>query len=60
MTILKFVCVPKVLKVFGDKSIKVAYCKIYKNKTQINKLWDVPKLIRLINTIVGIEVLVKF
>jgi hypothetical protein len=29
-------------------------------KTQINKLWDVPKLIRLINMTIDIEVPVKF
>jgi hypothetical protein len=27
MIILKFVCVPKVLEIVGDKPIKMAYCK---------------------------------
>ncbi len=58
MTILKFVCMLKVLEIFGDKPIKVAYCQ--KKKKKKKKLWDVPKLVRLINMTIGIEVLVKF
>jgi hypothetical protein len=29
MIILKFVCVPKVLEIVGDKPIKMAYYKIF-------------------------------
>jgi hypothetical protein len=32
MTILKFVCVPKILEIFVDKPIKMAYCEISKKK----------------------------
>jgi hypothetical protein len=61
MTILKFVCAQS-FRIFWWQANQSGLLQFFFFflKTQIKKLWDVPKLIRLINMTIGIEVLVKF